>query len=169
MNYGNIETAIVTRLSSLSGVTAISLPDNEADFKLPFTIGKITVAYKDSKFLPLRSAGDGQSQEEVIYFDLILQAKNKNGTGGIYAIMEAVKARLYGFAPDDCDPIGFPTEEKAINYLEHKDGIWSYVMLITCTSLCVQYPDDESLAFATRIGFEDHGDVTVEIDSLLTH
>ncbi|TRZ71715.1 MAG: hypothetical protein D4R97_06460 [Bacteroidetes bacterium] len=161
MNYGTIESAIQSRLSSLTGVTVIVLPDVEADFKIPFATAKITVAYKDSKFLPARSVGDNQSQEEMMGFDIIIQAKKRNGTNGIYAIMAAVKARLFGYKPTDCDQIIFPTDEKAIYYLEHKDGIWSYNMLVQCTSLLVQYTDDESLGLATKITLESGADAIV--------
>lgn len=142
----------------------IVLPDVEADFKQPFAIGKITVAYRDSKFLPNRSIGNGISQEEIMSFELILQAKKKNGTGGIYAIMEAVKARLYGFEPSDCNQILFPTDEKAITYIDHKDGIWSYDMVVQCTSMLVQYTDDESLVLATKITLNS-GEDTIIIES----
>jgi len=161
MNYGTIESAIQSRLSSLTGVTVIVLPDVEADFKLPFAVGKITVAYKDSKYLPQRGTGNIQSQEETMGFDLVIQAKKRTGTVGIYKIMEAVKARLFGFAPADCGPIYFPVDEKAITFLEHKEGIWSYLMLVQCTTLLVQLPDDESLGLATKITLESGADAIV--------
>lgn len=165
MNYGTLETEIVTRLSAMANVDVVVLPDSESAFKLPAADkARISVAYGGSKSDPVRTTGSGINHSEEITIDIIIQSKSRTGSGGIYAIQEALVARLLGFKPSHCDKILLDS----FSFIDHKENVWTYHQKFTTSTLRVELPDDESLVLASMITLE-YNDETIVVESGVDH
>jgi hypothetical protein len=102
--YSDIESLIVSRLQPMTnggGVDVLILPEVEDEFQRPFGAGRVTVAYKSSDFPALKSTFE-IVQDELLHFEVVVQARKLRGSNGVHAMVEAIKRLLVGFRPTDC-------------------------------------------------------------------
>lgn len=152
MNYEQAEADIVTRLSPLAGlnIEVIPLPENQEQFKRPFEKGKITVAYKGSKWEKPRSTAQ-IAQEETLHFEIVMQSRTLRGSTGLYAIKQIVNAGLVGFQPIDCDRM-YAVESGMTGVADTlQDGVWTYSAVFACTYLSVEDFEEDLSVLITRI------------------
>ena len=86
MNYADLETAIITRLSSITGLDVVPLPEHDNDWKTPYTGAKVTVAFNSSYFDP-SDTSDIVTQPENIAMQLVIWSRKLRGTTGIYQVI----------------------------------------------------------------------------------
>lgn len=149
MNYENLETEIVARLSPFLtvGITVEKLPELEAERKVPLpTKAKFTVIYAGSEYAsPLSTAQI--SQEEKIFIQILIESTFLRGPVGVYNLASVLKKALTGFQPSGCrrmqvtkhHTIGGENAEKINN-------MWNYNVIFQTTSLHVEdFTEDLSL------------------------
>jgi hypothetical protein len=142
--YSDIEQEIVTRLQPLTnggGVDVVPLPQVEAEFIRPLNAGRVTVAYKSSEFPGIRSTFE-IVQDELLQFELVVQARLLRGNAGLHKIVEAVKRTLLGFMPTDCSKMylvknGFTSRDPEQN-------IWTYSMIFETKYVLVEDAEEET-------------------------
>ena len=147
MNYGDLESLIVSRLSAMSNVETAVAPDNEAGYKSVTNKGKIFVAFDMADDGESRSLGSVDSFDETIKVRLVIEAKSRIGAGGIYAIQEATAALLVGYRPEGFEKLA----PKSYKYRDRQEGVWIYDYTFETSYLRVELPDNESLVLASRI------------------
>ena len=108
MNYGALETELVTRLNAYfttlnvdDKFEAVEIPQNESENTRPFIKSKVTVQYFTSTYKPTQSL-DAVSQHETITVRLFFEARNLREANGFYVLVELVKRSLLGYTPANC-------------------------------------------------------------------
>lgn len=108
MNYGTLETELVTRLTAYFLANhledlfeAVAIPQNEAEMQRPFQKSKVTVQYFTSAYQPTKMLG-GAVQSETITIKLLFETRNLRGDNGLYNLMEYAKRCLLGYKPANC-------------------------------------------------------------------
>ena len=108
MNYGTLETELVTRLNAYFVANSIDdkfiaqeIPQNDAEQNRPFIKGKVTVQYFTSAYQPTKMLG-GASQAETITIRLTFEARNLREANGFYNLVEHTKRSLLGYKPENC-------------------------------------------------------------------
>jgi hypothetical protein len=171
MNYEQAEADIVTRLSPLAGlnIEAIPLPENQEQFKRPFEKGKITVAYKGSKWEKPRSTSQ-ITQEETLHFEIVMQSRTLRGSTGLYNIKQIVTQGLVGFQPTGCDRM-YAVESGMTGVADTlQDGVWTYSAVFACTTLSVEDFEEDLSVLITRITNKRKDYITGELtgDEVIT-
>jgi hypothetical protein len=152
MNYEQIETDIVTRLSTLTpACEVIKLPEVQADYNTrPINKPRITVAYKGSKFEEPHTTAQ-ISQFEDVMIDVTLEWKKLRGTNGVYPLMEAIRKRLIGFEPTDCHRMFL----KESGFTELEQNMWSYSFTFVTRGMIVETDPEENDAPLVYISVEN--------------
>lgn len=108
MNYGTLETELVTRLNTYFEANSIEdlfiaqeIPQNEAEQNRPFSKSKVTVQYFTSAYQPTKILG-GAAQAETITIRLTFEARNLRQDNGFYNLVEHTKRCLLGYKPGNC-------------------------------------------------------------------
>ena len=163
MNYETLEAVIVARLQGLAGIEVIPLPENDNDFKTPYTDAKVTVAYNSSTF-ELSEDSFFVSQPEVIIMQLVFWSRRLRGSTGIYQIINAVQSNLQGWEPaagtDKCKKI----ELGHIKFESHVDDLWTYSQFITTETMKIGQPDPVIEVISTEIKIKDEkGTITIDV------
>jgi len=129
------EIDIVTKLTAdISAAADVQLlPETQADFVKPFSKSRVLVCYKQSEFADTQDSGF-VAQQETEQFELIIQARKLRGSGGIYAIAEAVRKSLVGFSPTSGDKIYLVK----FVFTDRTDAEWSYTMTVAFKSLIIE-------------------------------
>lgn len=108
MNYGSLETELVTRLNAYFAAQsvedkfeAVEIPQNQAEQTRPFIKSKVTVQYFASTYKASQSLNQ-VSQHETITMRLFFEAKDLRSDMGFYTLVELVKRSLLGYKPANC-------------------------------------------------------------------
>lgn len=151
MQYEKLENDIIAQLTpGLPGVDVLALPDTLADFTKSFKTGKITVAYKGSKFAQALST-NVLSQLETVEFELIVQARLLRGPNGVYAFMEAIKGLILGYKLTNTDKVYLIDQMLIVN--DAKAETFTFAMAVACKRLVVE---DSALTHADN--FDNYPD-----------
>lgn len=157
MNYQAVEESIAEQLSSLSsvGISSAVLPDVQADYKTP--IGPTAwVSYVESSFeavnlTPTHFSIGPTIQNEVLNFEMTIQAKKLRGDAGIYKVIELVRRKLLGFAPTNCHKLYLV---KVIPE-QFAENLYTYKLLMACSSVAMEDFEEEGGVLITRIQLDD--------------
>lgn len=108
MNYGALETELVTRLNAYftaqsvqDKFEAVPVPQSQAEQDRPFIKSRVTVQYFTSGYKPSQSINQ-VSQIETITIRLTFEARNLREENGFYSLVELVKRSLLGYKPTNC-------------------------------------------------------------------
>ncbi len=108
MNYGTLETELVTRLNAYfvtneveDKFEAVEIPENQAQQSRPFTKGKVTVQYLKSAYQGVQGMG-AVSQHETLTIRCLFETRDLRSDVGYYALVERVKRSLLGYTPAHC-------------------------------------------------------------------
>lgn len=155
MNYGELETAIVNRLAPLvtAGHEVVSQPENQNDFKRTINGARVTVGYIGSDFAKVSSTAQIR-QEETLKFEVAIQVKKLRGNGGLYSIIEAVRALLIGFRPPHCERMRI----MEIGVVDYVDNVFTYAITFGATSLAVEQFTEEDAVLITKITIDSNPD-----------
>lgn len=166
MTYEAIETAIVERIQPFvpQGVQVVKLPEREDDMSRPFGTGKVTVAYKASRYgepgsnsAMLRST-DHIVQLETLNLEVAIQSRFlRQPSKGIYNLWDMVRRAIVGFKPADCNRL----YAKDFEYFQYEDGLFTYVATLECTRLLVQEVAEENQGTLNGVSF-DYNIVTAQ-------
>jgi hypothetical protein len=136
MEYEQLENDIVARLTpGLPGVEVSALPDTLVEFNKSFKTGKITVAYKGSKFNKAQST-NALSQQETVEFELIVQARLLRGATGVYTFLEQVKRLILGYKLTHTDRVYL--QDQALIVSDAKAETFTFSMGVACVKLTVE-------------------------------
>ena len=108
MNYGTLETELVSRLNNYfiaqladENFEAAQMPENTADQVRAFEKGKVYVQYFTSTYNPTQSINE-VSQHETITIRLTFETRDYRGTNGLFNLLTHVKTSLLGYKPANC-------------------------------------------------------------------
>lgn len=156
-----IEAAIIAKLKpALGGLLVDSFPDTQEKYnRLPFNKGVCLVAYKGSRFGEVK-ATDLIIQDQAAEFEVQVAVRNLKGQAGAYALLEAVRGALTGYAPGGAGQL-FPTNEQ---FVSSEDFVWTYAQTFTCSWPAVQVvPDSTDPPFQHGIFQDDHSGELTEV------
>ena len=153
MRYEQIELDIVNRLAVLAAanVVVVPMPEVQGDYKRPVGTGmRVSVMYKSSEFEKPISTGS-VVQKEIISIDVMLQASKLRGANGLYRLQEAVRRRLIGFRPSNCDRL-YAVEN---GYTDWRENVWTHTFTLACVSMAVEDLDTSEDVLITKIMFDE--------------
>lgn len=123
MNFETIIDSIVSRLSPLTpAVEVIRAAETEADFKRPVS-PRVTVSISEMVDARPDTLGSTAVQDVEIKLSLTVQARKLYGSGGLYAIEQAARARVLGFAPASASKVLL----ESVKFEGLEDNVWTYV------------------------------------------
>lgn len=161
------ENAIIDRLKErIPGVAVEALPDIPAEreldrvkeYRLMHPVAALLVVYRGSEFAPSEST-DIIVQDERVYFDVIVVAKNLHGHGGAYTWLDAARIALTGFRIPGCDKM-YPVDS---GFVDEKKGTWFYGLTFAFTTPAIEMDEDEQLPLLKRITTIDNFGDTQEV------
>lgn len=136
--YADYEDAIATQLGTLANVDIIVLPDNEADYNLPYSKSKITVAYVGSRFGMIKQLV-GVSQDEMQLYEIVIQSRSTRGEIGAYELLDYCKKKLLGFAPLSSKKMYVESSaDEMIRLMKREKGIFTYSFQVVVETVFVQ-------------------------------
>lgn len=161
MDYSQAELDIVSRLAPFKtlGVQVELTPQAQADFKRPFTKGRIIVGYKGSKWHDPKSTAE-MSQDEEVMFQIDFQSRTLREDIGIYKMLGIATQGLVGFAPSNCDRMYCKESGYTPLNAIYEDGVWTFSMIMACRSVSVEdFEEDLSVIIKkfTNIGEPSEG------------
>jgi len=108
MNYGTLETALVTRLNAYFTTNnvddtfeAVAIPQNQAEQERPFTKSRVTIQYFTSAYQPNQGMG-AVTQAETVTIRATFEARTLREANGFYNLVEHTKRCLLGYTPANC-------------------------------------------------------------------
>ena len=103
MNLITVENDIVTRLNTISGITAVSFPDDPADFQKTMEGGVLLVRYNGSNYEdPEPNNQPKVVQLRTLEWQVVILSKSYADSKkhqGAYTLIELVRAKLTGYTP----------------------------------------------------------------------
>lgn len=132
-----VEAAIVAQLTT--GLAPLSLkveafPDRPEDYVFSHPVGVGLVRFHESPYEKPR-ATDYVIQNRDLHFEIVLMVRNLRKHQGLYPALEATRTALQGYlAPKSRGPAHMVSER----FLEQKDGVWKYAVLISVPTVAVQ-------------------------------
>lgn len=158
MDYEELQNKIVQKLQPfvVAGLDVVRLPENDAEFNRTVPRkAKFTVIYAGSEYGKTMSTGE-VSQEEEIFFQILIESSFLYGTLGVYSLVSLLKKALTGYRPEGCrriqvskhHTIGSPEAKKT-------DNIWQYNVVFSTSTIHVQEPDEEVITLLKKITFID--------------
>lgn len=165
MNYGELEIEIVEALKPLEAtipeLKVLEIPENEAGFKVPYTSGRVTVAYTSSDYvgykqqdsLPSKSL-DGVNQIDHTSFAIEIQSRRLRGADGIYTIFEEIRKLLLGYRPlrGFMDPIRY----KEFKFESFENGVWTFMLTVETAGHIVQDMTEGTEGGLTEVSFDQN-------------
>ncbi len=107
MNLITVEDDIVSRLNTISGIVALSWPDDPADYQKSFIDETILVRYNGSNYEdPIPNNQPKVVQTRTLTWQIGILSKSFKETKkhqGAYTLIESIRAKLTGYTPT-----GFP-------------------------------------------------------------
>lgn len=152
-DVGGIQAAIAVQLEAFLQGAGLSIPVYVfPDFDLDTwwqsgAIAFVLVSYQGTRFgKPMTT--DAMVQERTLAFDLHVEARQTawalNGTGSVYALVDAVEAALTGFRPPSCRNAYFAEERFAEQDAEGR--VWLYDMRLEVPTLKLKQEPADALA-----------------------
>ena len=145
IDIGTIEAAIVARLrSQINSVEIIHYPDRPETWRMTHRVGTAMVMYKGAKYGEQRDTA-AIIQERTLEFEVAILMRDLgwsvggSASGlnpGAYAIIEAVRAALTGYAIAGCGKM-YPTREKFVER-DKQGGVWNYALSFAVVTLAVE-------------------------------
>lgn len=132
-----VEDALVTQL--ITGLAPLAMkveafPDRPEDYVFSHPVGVCLVRFHESPYEKPR-ATDYVIQNRDLLFEVVLMVRNLRKHQGLYPALEATRAVLQGFrVPKSRGPAHMVSER----FLEQKDGVWKYAVLINVPVVAVQ-------------------------------
>lgn len=174
MNYEQLETDIVTRLSPLlpENSEVMKLPETDDDLRgKPFIGGRITVMYSGSDYGDPGGNNFTRStaqvvQLETVMVDVVIQSRFlRSGDDSLHKLIRLVKRSLIGYQPTDCDRL-YMRKQKVVDKLDQQDAsdLFTCVMEFECTTMSIEEVDDtaDDVGAITQIQLTDeYGTVQV--------
>lgn len=166
MNYENLETEIVARLTPFLtvGIAVEKLPELEADRSKPLpTKAKFTVIYAGSEYGSSLSTAQ-ISQEEKIFIQILIESTFLRGTLGVYNLASILKKALTGFRPSGCRRIQV-TKHHTIGgeNAEKINNLWNYNVIFQTTSVHVEDFTEDLTLILEKITLIDRPDGEINI------
>lgn len=148
MLFELLESDIKTKLHADlgNGVDVIVMPENQAEFAIPFVKNKVSVCYKNSNYDPSISTYI-ITQPETQQLELVIQSRTRRGITGIYKLYEDVKNSIVGYSPTNCGKIylkSFTPENFELN-------VWTFTLTIECKTQIVENINEETGTPITQI------------------
>jgi len=166
MNYENLETEIVARLTPFVtvGIAVEKLPELEADRSKPLpTKARFTVIYAGSEYGSSLSTAQ-ISQEEKIFIQVLIESTFLRGTLGVYNLASVLKKALTGFQPSGCRRIQV-TKHHTIGgeNAEKINNLWNYNVIFQTTAVHVEDFEEDLTWVLEKITLIDRPDGEINI------
>lgn len=171
LDIASIENAIVAQLRALIGSVEVAhYPDRPESYRLTHRVGAALVVFRGSEYgKPL--ASDEIVQKRTLRFEVDLVMRDlgwgyggdlSGGAPGAYAMLEAVRAALTGFAPPGCKK-AYPVREGFVAR-DPQGGVWIYQMTFELPTLAVEnLPVSAYPTLSTVLALEKGGVTTVAV------
>ncbi len=149
--WEKLELAIVTRLSTISGIQARAVEESEAQQNRAFSTRRATVIIMQSDFggpgeIPKSESISNLATMERVEIHIIVEGKLLRGPSGAYQFLEQIKNKLVGWRPDLSGALLTFQRLHPIEcrFLENTDGINKWDFVFKCFVPVVQDQPDES-------------------------
>ncbi len=131
------EEALVNQLATGLGPLGLKVeafPDRPEDYVFSHPVGVALVRYHESPYAkPDRT--DYVIQNRDLQFEITIMVRNLRKHQGLYPVLEATRAVLQGFRSPKSRAATYMVSER---FLEQKDGVWKYAVLVTVPTVAVQ-------------------------------
>jgi hypothetical protein len=144
-DIGTIEAAIVERLrSQINSIEIIHYPDRPETWRLTHRVGAAMVMYKGATYGE-RIDTAAVIQERTLEFEVAILMRDLgwsvggSASGlnpGAYAIIEAVRGALTGYAIAGCRKM-YPTREKFVER-DKQGGVWTYALSFAVATIAIE-------------------------------
>jgi len=163
MNYETLQTDIAARLAEINTnpsapiADVMALPEAESNYKrAAHDRPLVTVLYTGSEYGQGNKTNnsitiDMVTQEEIIGFQVNVEAKKLYGSTGLYAILNVVQSLLLGFEPTDCDKIHF--KRSALQRDEKDNTLFIFVLECYVQGYAVEDVPATTGALITQINY----------------
>lgn len=163
MDYQQLQTDIATRLAEINTnpsapiADVMALPEAESNYKrAAHDRPLVTVLYTGSEYGQGNKTNnsitiDMVTQEEIIGFQVNVEAKKLYGSTGLYAILNVVQSLLLGFEPTDCDKIHF--KRSALQRDEKDNTLFIFVLECYVQGYAVEDVPATTGALITQINY----------------
>jgi len=166
MNYEDLETEIVTRLTPFvsAGIAVEKIPELESERSKPLpTKAKFTVIYAGSEYGNSLSTSQ-VSQEEKIFVQILIESTFLRGNLGVYSLASLLKKALTGFSPSNCRKLQV-TKHHTIGgeNAEKINNLWNYNVIFQTTSIHVEDFEEDLSTILLKITLNDVPDGEVNV------
>lgn len=170
-DVGTIEAAIVARLrSQIQSIEVVHYPDRPETWRMTHRVGSALVIYRGATYgKQLDTAA--VIQERTLEFEVALMMRDlgwsvgseaSGPSPGAYAIIEAVRGALTGYAIAGCRKM-HPIREKFVER-EKQGGVWIYALTFAVATLALERSEAEEFpAFIRGIALEKGGITAIEV------
>jgi hypothetical protein len=161
------EDAIIGRLreritdmavETFGDVPASRESDRLKQYRLVNPVGALLVVYRGSEFGEPEST-DCIVQEERVFFDVIVVAKDLRGHRGIYSRIDAVRTALTGYRVPDCGRM-YPVD---IAFVHEAGKTWFYAVTFAFGAIAMETAEDEQAPLLKRVTTVDNHGTTTEV------
>lgn len=144
------ETDIKNKLTADLGVNieVEILPESQAAYKRALQKPKVDICYQKSTYQNPRIPHN-IIQDEVMSFEIVITAKLRRGTNGIYDVFEKVRRSIIGFTPRHCRQI----YAKSFGLERYEDNLWHFSFVVECESTLVENFTEYAGPNITEINF----------------
>jgi hypothetical protein len=154
MNFEDVEDSIRERLEDCfsEGIQAKHMEDSEAEVARPVTMPQAVVCFFADDYDPAKSTAE-INQEETATFVVMITARKRRGSKGIYDIYNQCKLALLGWIPEGCiHKIQF----KKFQFELNENGWFTYGLYLETKGLIVEHAIEPELPIAKTIDFENN-------------
>ena len=162
-----VEASIVARLrAQISSVEVAHFPDRPEAYRLTSRAGAALVRYEGGEYGPLIDA-TAIVQERTFKFAVMVMVRDlgwgmgvapDGATPGAYALLEAIRIALTGYAIPGCTRL-YPLRESFAGR-DRQGGVWTYRMLFATRGMAVEAAPAVNYPLLAQAAAFDRGGVT---------
>jgi hypothetical protein len=162
-----VEASIVARLrAQIASVEVAHFPDRPEAYRLTSRVGAALVRYEGGEYGPLIDAA-AIVQERTFKFAVTVMVRDlgwgmgsapDGATPGAYALLEAIRVALTGYAVPGCTRL-YPLRESFVGR-DRQGGVWTYRILFATRAMAVEAASAVNFPLLAQASAFDHGGVT---------
>ena len=168
LDIETIESTVVNQLSAqISGIEIAHFPDQPEAYRMTHRVGAALVRYEGADYGKLMDSA-AIVQERTLKFEVTLMMRDLGwsvggapaggGTPGAYAMIEAVRVALTGFAVPGCEA-SYPLRERFLRR-DKQGGVWIYAITFAIRTMAVEPSTPENFPLLALARAQEQGGVT---------
>lgn len=157
------ETEIIARLAPIAtaGTIVAAIPESQQEAqRVPVgpSQAKVYVGYAGTDYdntqnqYAMRSTAEMQ-QDEYHKYEIVLISTKLRGPQGIYALIDAVKTRLFGFRLSSVDRLHI--RETGFIERDTEKGVYQYMIIFACKGMMVEVSEEEQLPLLKKVLYNE--------------